>query len=165
LSGFIDDDLPLVYERLDFLAHSISPETKERQFRRVMEIAGFPDVAPAVSGKRVSIARLLEIRESDECREFRQWLPTIETSSDIEIRERLSSIRAKLGNLMQTGGGKTLRFLVTSGIGVIPALGLIAGPIAGAIDTFLLERFLTKSGVVAFINNLYPSVFDESRDR
>jgi len=165
LSGFIDDDLPLVYELLDFLVHSISPETKERQFRRVLEIAGFPDVAPAVSGKRVNIARLLEIRESDECREFRQWLPTIETISDTEIQERLDSLRAKLGNATQTGVGKALRFLVTSGIGIIPVAGQIAGLVAGAVDTFVLEKLLPKSGVVAFINNLYPSVFDERTDR
>jgi hypothetical protein len=165
LSGFIDDDLPLVYERLDFLAHSISPETKERQFRRVLEIAGFPDVAPAVSGKRVNITRLLEIRESDECREFRQWLPTIETISDTKIQERLDSLRAKLGNAMQSGVGRALRLLVTSGMVIIPGAGLIAGAVAGAVDTFLMEKLLPKSGVIAFISNLYPSVFDEPTDR
>ncbi len=165
LNGFIDNDLALVCERLDFLAHSISPETKERQFRRVLEIAGLADVASAAPGKRVSFARVLEIRESDECREFRQWLPTIETRSDSEIKERLGGIRARLGNLLQTGGGRTLRFLVTSGIGFTPVIGLIAGPVAGAMDSFLVDKVLTKSGLVAFISRLYPSIFNESSIR
>lgn len=71
LSGFTDSDLPLVDEQLKFLLR-ISPEIKERQFRRVVEIAGFPDFAPALSEKRLNVRRLLEIRQSDECREFRE---------------------------------------------------------------------------------------------
>jgi hypothetical protein len=33
--------------------------------------------------------RLLEIRQSDECREFREWLSTIDDASDAGIRDQI----------------------------------------------------------------------------
>jgi hypothetical protein len=159
LSGFTDSDLPLVDEQLKFLLR-ISPEVKERPFRRVVEIAGFPDFGPAIFEKRVNIERLLEVRESDECRQFREWLPTIEGASNAEIKERISSLRGRLGNAIQSNPGKAIRLLATTGIGSIPMIGPLAGFAAGFVDTFLLEKMLPKSGVIAFLSSLYPSVFE-----
>jgi hypothetical protein len=161
ISGFIEEDLPLVSEQLDFLAKSISPAAKEQQFRRVVTMAGFPDFSAASDQRKVNMARLLEIRETNECREFREWLPSIAAASDKEIRERIESLRSRLGNLVSTAGGKTVRLLATTGIGCIPVVGPMAGLVAGAIDTFLLEKLLPKSGPVAFLSRLYPSVFDQ----
>jgi hypothetical protein len=158
LSGFTESDLPLVDEQLKFLLR-ISPEVRERQFRRVVKLAGFPDFVPAIFEKRVKIERLLEIRESNECREFRDWLPTIENASDTEIKERIGSLRAKFGNSIQSYPGKAVRLLATTGIGSIPVVGPIAGLLAGLVDTFFLEKIFPKSGVVAFLSDLYPSVF------
>ena len=162
LSGFTEGDLPLVDEQLKFLLR-ISPETKEQQFRRVVQIAGFPEFAPAIYEKRVKMERLLEIRESDECREFREWLLTIEDASDAEIKERISGLRARFGNAIQSHSGKAVRLLTTTGIGAIPGVGPIAGFMAGVVDTFFLEKLLPKSGVVAFLSGLYPSVFEDLR--
>lgn len=160
LSGFTESDLPLVDEQLKFFLR-MSPETKERQFRRVVEIAGLPDFTSAISDRRVDVERLLEIRESAECREFRDWLPTIEGASDREIKERVCSLRAKFGNATQSVGGKAVRVLAVTGIGAIPPIGLVAGALASIADTFLLEKILPKSGVVAFLSDLYPSVFEK----
>jgi len=107
--------------------------------------------------------RLLEIRESDECREFREWLLTIEDASDAEIKERISGLRARFGNAIQSHSGKAVRLLTTTGIGAIPGVGPIAGFMAGVVDTFFLEKLLPKSGVVAFLSGLYPSVFEDLR--
>jgi hypothetical protein len=160
LSGFTESDLPLVDEQLKFFLR-MSPETKEQQFRRVVEIAGLPDFTSAISERRVNVERLLEIRESAECREFRDWLPTIDGASDSEIKQRVGSLRARFGNATQSGGGKAVRVLAITGIGAIPAVGLIAGAVASVADTFFLEKIFPKSGVVAFLSDLYPSVFEE----
>lgn len=157
LSGATDGDLPLIDEQLRFLLH-LSPEKKEQQFRRVVEIAGVPDFGLAMSEKRLNVERLLEIRESDECRQFREWLPTIESASNAEIRDRTSSLRAKLGNAIQSRTGKAIRLLTTTGIGIAQPL---AGILAGIVDTFLVEKILPRSGVVAFLSDLYPSVFED----
>lgn len=165
LSGFVGDDLPLVYEQLDFLGRALDPEAKERQFRRIVSLAGFPDFGPAVAERQVNIDRLLEIRESTECIEFRAWLSTLDSASDDDVKERVSSLRAKLGNAIQTGEGKAVRLLATTGIGLIPGVGLIAGAAAAAVDSFLLEKVLPKSGPIVFLSKLYPSVFEESIGR
>ena len=159
LSGFTDRDLPLVDEQLKFFLR-MSPDAKERQFRRVVEISGLPDFTSEISGRRVNVERLLEIRESAECREFREWLPSIESAKDVEIKERVSSLRAKFGNASQSVPGKALRVLAVTGIGAIPPVGLVAGALASVVDTFLLEKIIPKSGVVAFLSKLYPSVFE-----
>jgi hypothetical protein len=159
LSGFTDGDLPLVDEQLKFLMH-ISSE-KERQFRRIVEIAGLPDFDSAISERRLKVDRLLEIRESPECREFRDFLSTIDEASDRDIKERICSLRAKFGNAVQSYPGRAVRLLTTTGIGAIPGVGLIAGFVAGIVDSFLLEKILPKSGVVAFLSDLYPSVFED----
>ena len=156
LSGFTETDLPLVEEQLKFFLR-ISAEVREKQFRRVVEIAGFPDFSSAISDKKVNVERLLEVRQSGECREFREWLPTIDDASDAEIKDRISSLRSKLGNAIQSQSGKAIRLLATTGIGIA---GLPAGIVAGVVDTFLLEKMLPNSGVVAFLSHLYPSVFE-----
>jgi hypothetical protein len=160
LSGFADRDLPLVDEQLKLFLR-MSPDAKERQFRRVIEIAELPDFTSAISAGHINVARLLEIRESDECREFREWLPSIEGATDAEIKERVSSLRAKFGNASQSVAGKALRVLTLTGIGAIPVVGLGAGALASLVDTFLVEKVLPKSGVVAFLSKLYPSVFEK----
>ena len=83
-----------------------------------------------------------------------------------EIKERIGSLRAKFGNLTQSYTGKLVRLLATTGIGLIPPpVGLVAGALAGFLDTFLIERVLPKSGVVAFLSSLYPSIFDENGEK
>ncbi len=164
LNGFVDEDLPLVHEHLAILASSVSPQWKEREFSRVLTIAGLPDFIDPGSRKAVNIARLLEIRESDECKEFRLWLHTTRSLSDNDVSERVSSLRSKLGNIIQTPSGRAVRLLAATGIGCLPAVGSVAGLAAGTLDAFLLEKWLPKSGIVAFLSSLYPSVFEERKN-
>jgi hypothetical protein len=163
LSGFIEDDLPLLHECLDVFVHNISPQAREQQFSRVLAIAGLPDFIEPGTRRQVNVAKLLEIRESEECTQFREWLRTIQSASDSEIKERLKSLRCKLGNAIRTYPGKVVRFLATTGISSLPMVGPVAGFAAGTIDAFFLENWLPKSGIVAFLSHLYPSVFEERR--
>jgi len=57
--------------------------------------------------------------------------------------------------------GRAVRLLTTTGIGAIPGVGLVAGFAASIVDAFLLEKVLPRSGVVAFLSDLYPSVFED----
>ena len=163
LTGFTGDDLPLVQEHLGFLARTVLPEDKEQQLTRVLQVVGLPDFTSVLANREVNIPKLLELRESQECIEFRHWLSRLNPNSDDEIRERMESLRAKLGNFAQTRQGKLTRFLVTTGIGFIPVVGPLAGTLAGGIDSFLLEKILPKSGPLAFVSKLYGSVFEERK--
>jgi hypothetical protein len=101
------------------------------------------------------VERLLKVRESSEAREFRDWVGGIGTATDAEITERVAGLRNLAG--LKAGGpvGKTMRFLITTVAGVYPPLGV---PLT-AFDQFILDKLLPRSGIAAFVNDLYPSIF------
>jgi hypothetical protein len=156
ISGFLDEDLPLFRHKLNFLADSLSSEIREQTFRRVINLAGLPDF-PAAEGA-ISVENLLKVRASSEAGEFRDWLGGVSQASDKEIRERVASLKAKAGLMVGGGTGKAMRFLVTTGIGLIPG-ATIPSIALGAADQFLVDKLLPRSGVAAFVNELYPSLF------
>jgi len=162
LSGCLSDEASLFEDKLKFLANIYDPKTQERRFERVIEIKGFPEISLDSDQKKLNIEKLIEIRQSKECREFREWLHTIDSASDAEIAERLGSIQSKLSPLVHGGKGKLLRFLISTGIGLVPGLGTVMGAGVGAIDMFFLEKILPYSGIAAFVNQLYPSIFINS---
>lgn len=160
LSGFKDEDLPLFEKKLSFLERLISPNTPQEQFQRVITIADLPDFSDIKHGARLNIDKFIKVRASKECNEFRDWLSTIETTTDKEIKDRVLGLKAKVTSAIHSPSGGVLRFLVSStlglaGVGEIVNLGL------GALDHFLLDKIVPKAGIATFIHKLYPSLFQE----
>jgi hypothetical protein len=160
LSGFRDEELPLFRHKLDFLAESASSRTKEANFRRVIDIAELPSYPPD-EGK-ISVEKLLKIRESAEAREFRDWLVGVGDVSDKEIRERVNGLRTIFGLKINRTVGKAMRFLITAGVGLIPN-AIVPALALSAIDQFALDKILPRSGIAAFVNELYPSIFGPTK--
>jgi hypothetical protein len=158
LSGFTDEELPLFRSKLDCLAEAHGSQGPERRFRRVIEVAGLPEVS---AGCRIDIEKVLEIRSQPEALEFRAWLADIDKLSESEVRQRISSFNTKLGLAAQTTAGKLLRLLVTTVAGIVPPLGLALG----ALDQFAWDKFARRSGIAAFIHELYPSIFATPQDQ
>jgi hypothetical protein len=161
LATFKDGDLPRLDENLDFLARQIDPETQRRRFRRVLSITGLPDIARATEDRSLSIPRLIEIRESKECREFRDWLVSIDAASDSEIEQQFRSLRARLSVAAYSTTGKSMRWLASTGLGCVQGAGPVLGAVFGLLDTFLVEKILPRSGAVTFLGKAYPSVFQK----
>jgi hypothetical protein len=159
ITGFLDREAPLLFGRLAGVMAPLNPDVAEGQFQRVIELADIPDFKP---GQKVDVERLLRARDSAECREFREWLSSAEDMSDSQIKEMVASVRSKIASLAGSTTGKVLRLATTTGVGFIPIVGPIAGAAAGAIDSFLVDRVLPKSGVVAFLSETYPSLFVSS---
>ena len=107
----------------------------------------------------MEVQKLLKIRDSAECREFREWLSSLGDTSDAEIKAMVTSLIRKLASMAASSGGKLVRLAATTGIGLIPVIGPIAGATASAIDSFLVEKVLPRSGIVAFLTETYPSLF------
>jgi hypothetical protein len=130
----------------------MNPSPKEEQFRRVIDLADVPDFQ---LGQRVNVEKLLDVRESADCRELRAWLTTLEGISDAEIKRMVSGLRNRLGALASSTTGKLVRFVATNAVGIFPPLGI---PL-GLVDAFFLERIFPRSGVYAFLTSTYPSLF------
>ena len=155
LSGTLADDMALVEGKLTVLARELNPGAEESEFQRVVELHGFP----SCEGEKIDAERLLKVRDSNECREFRDWLGTASRLSDEEVLDRTGGVKNQLSSIANTSPGKAIRFLATNGAGFIPGIGIVAGPVLSAIDTFLVDRFLSRSGPAAFVSSKYPSLF------
>lgn len=156
LTGFLESEAPLLFGKFAGIISPQNPTPAEEQFKRVIEIAEVPDFKP---GQKVDIEKLMKIRDSAECRDFRRWLSTAEDISDDEIRAQAGGMRHKLASLTGSAGGKAVRFAATTLIGNIPVAGLVLGPAAGAVDSFVVDRVLPRSGIFAFLTDMYPSLF------
>jgi hypothetical protein len=163
ISGFLSEEVHIFGEKLDFLIESLLPQHQERRLQRVLNIRGFPELDKIDAGTRLDAEKLLKIRDSLECREFRTWLSSIGPVSDSEIGEKVSGLQASLSALVHTKPGKDLRFIVITGIGFIPVVGNILGPALGVLDHFLVEKLIPYSGPATFINDMYPSLFEKTK--
>ncbi|OGU35524.1 MAG: hypothetical protein A2068_11595 [Ignavibacteria bacterium GWB2_35_6b] len=159
LVGFINGDIPIFKGKMDFLNKKLAPTDYQENFYRILELANLPNINYAIKKNNVDINKFLEIRKSDEIQEFRNWIWNLDSYSDPEIIDRINSFKNKLGNFYHSKTGKTLRWLVSSGIGSIPGINFVAGPIISKIDEYVGDKLLKKKGAIAFINNIYPSVF------
>jgi hypothetical protein len=153
LSGFTEEELPLFRTKFDSLADAITSKKQEQRFLRVISLSGLPEIAP---DQRIDIEKLLQIRNEPEAIEFRGWLADVDKLNDSEIKDGISSLNAKMGLAAQSGIGKGLRLLVTT---IVGAANPVASVVTGVLDQFLWDKFFRRSGVAAFVNKLYPSIF------
>ena len=84
LSGFLEDESPLYGDRLEFLARSVDPNRLEADLNRVLQLKNSPSII-SESPQKVNIQKLLEVRESQELKIFREWISEIDNVSDSEI--------------------------------------------------------------------------------
>ncbi len=159
IQGFQPRDLPLLEDRLGVLLNDMSPTKQEERFTRVLRLADFPGFSDPEMLQRANLEKLIQIRKSSECVEFRQWLRTTDEISDQDLKARIDSLRAKVAMAMGGTAAKVVRFLTTTGVGFIPVVGQVAGPVASAVDTFLLDKVFPRSGPLAFLEELLPSMF------
>jgi hypothetical protein len=156
LTGFLESEAPLLFGKFAGIISPQNPTPAEEQFKRVIEVAEVPDFKP---GQKIDVEKLMKIRDSAECRDFRRWLSTAENISDDEIRAQAEGMRNKLASLTGSTGGKAVRLAATTLIGNIPIAGLVLGPAASAIDSFIVDRVFPRSGIFAFLTDMYPSLF------
>jgi len=153
LSGFSDDEVPLFRAKLGSLSNACRSEGHEGRFMRVISVAGLPEIA---ADQEIDIGKLLEIRDEPEAVEFRGWLSDIDRLDDAELKDRVGSLNAKLGLVVQRTTGKALRLLATTVIGLSNPL---AGVVAGGLDQLMWATLFRRSGAAAFVHELYPSIF------
>jgi hypothetical protein len=161
VSGFQLEEYPFFENRIDFLLRQLSPDAQEERFDRVVAIAGLPEVGGISPTATLSVKKLLKLRESSECREFRAWLRTIDTETDKEIQERFDSLRGKVSALATGNAGRTVRFALTAGSAFVPLAGPVIAPLLSGTDEFVVDRLVGKPGPSVFLSKHYASLFKE----
>jgi hypothetical protein len=159
LSGFRSNEVDVFGERLSFLGAQLDPDAQERRFTRVASIADVPNLDRLAPGQEISMKRLLKLRESEECKQFRTWLREADTQTDEEISAAFGSLRERLAEVTHSRTGGVVRFLLGGGIGAIPVAGLIAGPVEAIADKFIVEKLIGRPGPVSFLGRSYRTIF------
>lgn len=160
--GMRSDEVELFDSRIRALWLMASPGEPERQMNRVLQLKGLPDIDAAVRSGAISLKAVLEIRETEECRLFRQWLRDTSHLSDDDVIRVLDSLGGRLSQLAHGNVGKTIRLAASTLVGVIPVVGPLLGAAVSAVDTFLLEKIFPRNGVLHFVGVQYPSLFSKS---
>jgi hypothetical protein len=155
ISLFEEGDAPLLFGKIAGIIAQYNPQIEERSFLRVIEIAGIPELL--VSGK-IDVSKLLTVRETNECREFRAWLSGADQIEDARLEKLLTGVRARAASFIASTTGKTVRLAVNAALGLIPGYGTMMSLAEGAADSFLLDKLLPSSGVLSFLNQSIPSV-------
>ncbi len=165
VSGFREDELPVLDGRFQWMWKELGAEAQEARFRRVVSIGGLPDLGKLPPGQEINIKRVLKLRDSADCREMRKWLREVDSESDDEIRERLFSFREGLAVATHTRSKSAVRFVLVTGTGWLPGIGNLAGLAATAMDHFIFEKLIGRPGPATFLGRSYPSIFRRTRRR
>jgi hypothetical protein len=155
ITGFQENEISLFESRWRFLINQNNADLKERQLRRIIDIEEWPTISSLGNLASINIEKLLRIRDSQDCKDIRQWLQTTDGKSDAEIQQQLHSIHERLTQISSNPVSKAIRFL-------IPNLPFIAFPISIALslgDQFLIEKFIGKPGPACILGNMYCSLF------
>ena len=154
LTDFWYRDLPVLGSKLRYL-RGFDPERHDRALATVLALPGLPDLTEVLSRGQVDIKRFLDIRQSADGEAFRRWIRNPGPDGVAALRDQWGSLRSRLGAWVDTPVGKGLRLLVSSGDAVVPGAGIAAG----AIDRFLLQRWLPRSQPLSFLLHSYQSIF------
>jgi hypothetical protein len=125
LTGLSEKDKMLLDAKLGITAGLIAPTSSQQNFSRVMALKGLP--VPEYGSSLVDVKRLLSIRESDECRAFKEWLSGSEVLSDKELRQRVSGFGRRIRQAVHSKVGKAVRFVVSNGLGILSRFSFGAG--------------------------------------
>jgi hypothetical protein len=110
LSGITEQDAPLLRGKLSVVAKLVDSSNHERRFERVLRAA---DIRIPVFGEaRIDVEKLLRLRESDECRAFRDWLSNTDSLSDAELKDRLTGLNSRIRQAINSKWGHALLFIV-----------------------------------------------------
>jgi hypothetical protein len=155
ISVFEEGDAPLLFGKISGIVAPYNPKNEEEAFLRVIEVVGIPDL---LASGRIDVDRLIKVRESNECLEFRAWLSKADRINDAELQKMLTGVRARAAAFISSPSGKVTRFIANAALGFLPHYGTATSLIEGAVDNFLLDKLLPSSGVLSFLGHSIPSV-------
>jgi hypothetical protein len=155
-----ENDKVFLDAKLGAISRLLNLNSNEQAFSRVIALKGLP--VPEYGSTIVDVKKLLKLKESDECRAFKDWLSRSEALTDKEARERVAGLGKSIRQAFHSKTGKAVRFVVSNAVGLASApFGIAAGLALSAADSFLIDRFFPKDSVISFLTEGYPSIFKQ----
>jgi len=130
---------PLLQVKLDRVMHG----KRSDEWRELCKVRHLPDVASLIVNGKLEFADVCRIRETRDCRRFREWLHSQPEESVPEevVSAYIDALVAK--KPIDKPSIKAVRVAVTTALGLLPGVGgLLAGLAGDLLDSFVLERIL-----------------------
>ena len=156
VTGMPPDEQRFLDRKLGFLTGNLSANSVVDNYQTVMELSGLPTIAEGIESWSIDFDRFLEVRASQQCAEFREWLRGATPEDEIEAAQALNNLWTKAVGNVKSMRGRQLRYAAVSGIGLVSPP---AGIALGALDEFFLEKLLPTSGPSLLLSADYPSMF------
>lgn len=156
--GLDERQTEITAKRVDFYSRVHTDADKRADLTRIIELAEVPALVP---GETFDAGELIDLRESDEARAFRDFIQQGGGLDEDQIKEILQSWRKKIGEKARTSKVKNLRWLASTGVGAV--LEPVSGTAIGIIDQFI-DKLLGDMGPIGFINTEYRRFIKEQID-
>ena len=157
IAWFGDQDSKLMTLEVERIAININSKAQEDRLTRVIELAGLPKL---IDIKTLNAHTLINLRNSRECIEFREWLKTSDAKTDQDIKDEIKSYTTAFKNMLGKFQIKLARFALTTSVGAATSLNPLVGVAVGAADQFLVDRLIKRNSPIWFINNELPKLYD-----
>lgn len=137
------------------------PHELGSRLARVLTIRNLPNLQSLFDDQDFRLERLLEVRNSRECREFRVWLRGLDQIDADQISDASQSLGQSVHAIRHSIPGKVAAVLWTVG-GFVPVLGQVQGAIS-VVESIRAEcdrEFdLPERGALAFLNGGLAKLF------
>lgn len=147
----------LLAAKVERILKKITPQVRAEELLKglseILELRNIPDISSVVAKGELTLNDISEIRSSKKAVAFRNWFHTNVADNPKEARQKYVDAieKPELTNRLPI---KSLRFLLTSGLGFIPLVGQILGPVASSVDSFVLDKFISGYSPKFFIDEL-----------
>lgn len=158
MTGFQPQESVLLRSKLDLVLKEVDPAAQEDRFDRVVNVGGLPGLVDLRQGS-IDVEELLKLRRHKDCVAMRQWLRTLDGSSDVEISQMFGSLHERMARVTHAPAVTVARWMFTTGLGILPHYGTALGVAGSAMDQFIMEKLIGNPGPVTFLSKNYRSIF------
>lgn len=167
--GYRENEVDVLYCKiLSQYINEININKELNKFRKILDIKNFPDLDSAYLNKQINLMKVLEIRDTKECVEFRNWINNQNNLDLNDLKDNLESVSQKIRDKLNTKTAYISKIAVSIGSSLIglynPLLGISSTLGLTALDMYLIEKFLSKKQHLTFLNNNLPSIYQNANN-
>jgi hypothetical protein len=119
----------------------------------LFEVNGVPDLAHADLQQPDNFAAFNRLISGSTAREFRVWFHSRNSYNRTELMREYITVLKQVPWISRMPS-KLFRFLVTTGLGMIPGAGPVLGAAAGGFDAFVVDQLFRPKSPKFFLDDL-----------